>query len=150
MIECYCRKMLVIWGNIQKIIVQWIVWSHFCWPLSYICGTWHSKSIERHAVPSGLPTSNPSFSESFSRGSCCYQFLVNPFRDVSCLYFLHVCICVFLHPCPALIQRVAYYIHSSGKGWDCSYEKNYKQLYHEKKFVENKFYLGKFVFCFVF
>ena len=53
-------------------------------------------------------------------------------------------------PTPALTQRTACCIHSSGEGWDCSQEKNCKQLYYENKFVEKKFYLGKFVFFFFF
>ena len=53
-------------------------------------------------------------------------------------------------PTPALTQRTACCIHSSGEGWDCSQEKNCKQLYYENKFVEKNFYLGKFVFFFFF
>ena len=107
--------MLMIWGNIQKIIVQWIVWSHFCWHLSYIRGTWHSKSIERHAVPSGLPTSNPSFSEPISGGSYCYQFLVNPFRDVSCLEERYACmhLCILPHnPQPLHLHRELHVVYT--------------------------------------
>ena len=51
---------------------------------------------------------------------------------------------------PALIQRAERCIHSSREGWDCSQEKNCKQFYYEKNFVENKFYLGKFVCVFFF
>ena len=61
-------------------------------------------------MPSGLPTSDPSFSEPISGGIYCYQFLVNPLRDVSCLEkhyaCMHLCILPANPPTPHLYREL--------------------------------------------
>lgn len=112
------------------------------------------KSIERHAVPRGLPTSDPSFSEPISGGIYCYPFLVNPLRDVSCLEkhyaCMHLCILPANPPPPHLHRELNAVYTVLGRDETVHRKKNCKQLYYEKKFVENKFYLGKFVCVFFF
>lgn len=98
---------------------------------------------------------SPQFLRTHLSGDHCYPFLMNPFRDVSCL----LCEYMYLYMSPSLLftQRAVHNTHCSasqilwGGGIRLFIEKNCEYLYYEKinfsNYINNKFYLGKFVFC---